>query len=173
MDILVTAFTPFGNFTENKSAEVLSLLSGKYQTLLLPTSYERSFRLLKEYIEKYPVWAVALLVQAPREKITVERVAINIADCSLADNDGTVLTDTPLVPDAPAAYFSTLPIKAMLRAADCAVSNTAGVYVCNALMYKALHFFAGSGVLCGFVHIPQSGDAHILAAELQKILAAV
>ncbi len=171
MDILVTAFTPFGSFSENNSAKTMELLPDEgIKKLLLPTSYERSFSELKKQLETSPAAAVVMLGQAPRDKITVERVAINVADCSMADNDGAVLTDSPLVEGGDAAYFSTLPIKEMLKAADCRISNTAGTYVCNALFYKTAHYLHGSGIPCGFIHIPQEGSPLEYAAELVKML---
>lgn len=172
MDILITAFTPFGDFSENKSAEVMNRLPENegIKKLLLPTSYGRSASEMIAYISENPVKAVVMLGQAPRNKITVERVAINTGDCSMPDNDGVILTGVPLEKTGPAAYFSTLPIKKMLAAADCQISNTAGTYVCNSLMYRTLHWLDGSKIPCGFVHIPQDGDAGYYAAELMKMV---
>ncbi len=174
MNILVTSFTPFNGMEENMSAKVMELLPEKagenvIHKLLLPTSYEGSIAALKKWLEENPADGVVLTGQAPREKITVERVAINVGDCSLTDNDGVVLQDTPLVKLGPAAYFSTLPIKEMCRAGDGQISNTAGTYVCNALMYKALDFLKGK-IPCGFVHIPQNGSASLLAEQLAKMI---
>ncbi len=171
MDILVTAFDSFGGFGENSSENTMKLLADKrIKKLLLPTSYERSFSMLKAQLERLPASAVVMLGQAPRDKITLERVAINVADCSMADNDGVVLTDSPLIEGGDAAYFSTLPIKEMLKAADCRISNTAGTYVCNALFYKTARYLYKSGVPCGFIHIPREGSPRYFAAELNKML---
>lgn len=173
MDILITAFTPFGGFTENMSAKVMELLPSRFHKLLLPTSYERSFAELKKYLEEKKIDAVVLLGQAPRERLTVERVAINIADCTLADNDGVILEDEKLVKDGENAYFSTLPLKRMVSAAECQISNTAGTYVCNSLMYKALHYLKDTKILCGFIHIPQNTDPSVCADNLTKILGVI
>ena len=165
--VLVTAFTPFGGFSENMSMKVLELLPGTVNKLVVPTSYEGAFNELKKYIDANSPSAIVLLGQAPRDKINVERVAINVADAALPDNDGVVLTDAPLIEGGPAAYFSTLPIKKMIAAADARISDSAGTYVCNSLMYKALNYVS---VPCGFVHIPQSGDPRYFAAELMKMV---
>ena len=175
MDILVTAFTPFGGMEKNMSSAVMELLPEKIgdnriHKLLIPTSYERAFSELRRWLNEHRADAVVLTGQAGRDGMTVERVAINVGDGAMADNDGAVYTDRTLVPDGPAAYFSTLPIKRMCAAADCAVSNSAGTYACNCVMYKALHFLDGSGVLCGFVHIPAAGPAEKWAEELVKML---
>ncbi len=172
MAVLITAFTPFGEFKRNMSAEVLELLpeDGNIKKLLLPTSYGGSIEKLRQYLAENPVSAVILTGQAPRGKITVERVAINVGDCSLPDNDGVVMDDAPLDCGGPAAIFSTLPIKKMALAADGSVSNSAGTYVCNSLMYKALRLLDGSGVPCGFVHLPQDGNAAELSDKLMKMV---
>ncbi len=175
MDILVTAFTPFGGMEKNMSSAVMDRLPNKIGTkniikLLIPTSYERGFEELKHYLNEHKVDAVVLTGQASRPKITVERIAINIGDGDMADNDGIVYTDKTLVPDGPAAYFSTLPIKKMCASANCAVSNSAGTYACNCVMYKALHFLDGTGIPCGFIHIPQNGSAEEWAVELSKMI---
>ena len=175
MNILVTAFTPFGGMEKNMSSMVLDCLPDeigymRLHKLLIPTSYERAFGELQHYLDENQVDAVVLTGQAARKKMTVERIAINIGDEKLADNDGVVYTDRVLVPDGPAAYFSTLPIKAMCAAADCAVSNSAGTYACNCVMYKAIHYLSGSDIPCGFIHIPKSGSAEKWAEELVKML---
>lgn len=165
--VLVTAFTPFGDYSENMSMKVLELLPDSVDKLVVPTSYDGSFKELKKYIDAHSPSAIVLLGQAQRDRITVERVAINIADATLPDNNGVVLTDAPLIEGGPAAYFSTLPIKKMIAAADSRISDSAGTYVCNSLMYRALSY---ADVPCGFVHIPQSGDPRYFAAELMKMV---
>ena len=175
MDVLVTAFTPFGGMEKNMSSMVNDCLPDqvgekKLHKLLIPTSYERAFGELQRYLHQYHVDAVILTGQAPRKKISIERVAINIGDEKLADNDGVVYTDRVLVPDGPAAFFSTLPIKKMCAAADCVISNSAGTYACNCVMYKALYYLNGSGIPCGFIHIPRTGSAEKWAEELVKMI---
>lgn len=175
MDIVITAFTPFGGMEKNMSSMVMSCLPDeigdkRLHKLLIPTSYERAFSELQHYLNQNHVDAVVLTGQAPRKKITVERVAINVGDEKMADNDGVVYTDRTLIPDGPDAYFSTLPIKAMCAAGDGAISNSAGTYACNCVMYKALHYLSGSGIPCGFIHIPKSGTPEKWAEELVKMI---
>jgi pyroglutamyl-peptidase len=105
---------------------------------------------------------VILLGQAGgRAAMSVERVAINVDDARIADNAGWQPVDEPVAPAGPAAYFATVPIKAMvlaMRDADvpAAVSNSAGTFVCNHLLYGVLHFLAASGrrTRAGFIHVP-------------------
>ena len=123
-----------------------------------------------EAIEREAPDAVLCLGQAGgRAAITPERVAINVDDARIPDNAGEQPVDRPTVPGGPAAYFATLPVKAMaeaIRAAGVAaeVSNTAGTFVCNHLMYAVLHLLAERypGVRAGFMHVPfvpeQTGD---------------
>jgi pyroglutamyl-peptidase len=94
-------------------------------------------------------------------RLSVERLAINVDDARSPDNGGAQPVDEPIATHGPAAYFATLPIKAMAQAARAAgvpaeVSNTAGTYVCNHLMYGVLHYLAASGshARAGFIHVP-------------------
>jgi pyroglutamyl-peptidase len=94
-----------------------------------------------------------------RTDLSLERVAINVDDARIADNRGAQPIDKPVVAGGPAAYFATLPVKAMLRDIKAAglpasLSNTAGTFVCNHVMYGLLHRLAGSEVRGGFLHIP-------------------
>ena len=175
MNVLVTAFTPFGGMEKNMSSSVMNQLPDeigdiKLQKLLIPTSYERGFEELRRYLNEHAADAVILTGQAGRSGITVERVAINVGDGEIADNDGVVYTDRTLVPGGPAAYFATVPIRKMCAAGGGAVSNSAGTYACNCVMYKALHYLDGSGVMCGFIHVPQTGSPSGWAEELVKMI---
>ncbi|KZV15061.1 hypothetical protein F511_08119 [Dorcoceras hygrometricum] len=95
-----------------------------------------------------------------RERLSIERVAINLQDARIPDNTGAQPIDLPVIAGAPAAYFSTLPVKAMLAALrehglPAALSHTAGTYVCNHVAYAMLHLAATRrGVRAGFMHIP-------------------
>lgn len=165
--LLVTAFDAFGGETINPALQVLEALPDSLHGLQLlklqvPTVFGDSLIELKQAITYHAPDAVLCLGQAGgRADITVERVAINLMDAGMPDNKGQVPKDAPVVPGGPAAYFSTLPVKAMVEAmldADvpASVSYTAGVYVCNQLMYGALHALAQAGekgIAC-FVHVP-------------------
>lgn len=171
MTILVTAFDPFGGAETNSSLEVLRALperigSAKLEKRILPTVFGLSARLAQEEAEQLRPDAVVCLGQAAgRKSITPERVAVNLMDADRPDNRGNQPVDEPVVPGGAAAYFSTLPVKAMAAAVreagvPAAVSNTAGTFVCNSLMYAMLHYAAACrpDLPCGFVHVPGPGD---------------
>ena len=99
--------------------------------------------------------AVASATNAPTRAFAI--AAVNLMDARIPDNDGFQPVDEPVIPNAPAAYFSTLPVKAMVEAMQrvgvpARLSDTAGTYVCNALMYAMLH--QTKDVPCGFIHVP-------------------
>jgi len=167
--VLVTAFDPFGGEVVNPALEAVMSLPDKIDgitiiKLELPTVYNKSANILKEAMDKERPDAVISVGQAGgRAGITLERVAINIDDGRMSDNDGIVRTDVAIVDEGPAAYFSTLPVKAIvqdLRQAGIPVSmsDTAGTFVCNHVMYMALHHAAVNRLMlkAGFAHIPYS-----------------
>ena len=163
MPILVTAFTPFGGDALNASQEILNALPAtlggvRLEKRLLPVSFRSAPRLALEAAERLRPEAIVCLGQAGgRDAVTPERVAVNLMDAKIPDNDGFQPVDEPVIPNAPAAYFSALPVKAMVEAMQrigvpARLSNTAGTYVCNALMYAVLH--QTKDVPCGFIHVP-------------------
>lgn len=165
--ILVTGFEPFGGLAENPALEVLKLIPAEVggaavRTSAVPVEYGRAVPHVLDAMAAGPVDAVVLVGQARgRTALTVERVAINVDDAAAADNAGDVRRDEPIRADGPAAYFSTLPVRAMVEASRAAgvpaeVSNSAGTYVCNHLMYGVLDEVARRGlpVRAGFVHVP-------------------
>lgn len=163
--ILLCAFDPFGGETINPALEAVKSVSfegAEVEKLEVPTVFYRSVEVVLQKIEEFSPDAVVMIGQAGgRDKITPERVAINLSDARIADNEGNMPCDEPIVPGAPAAYFSTLPIKEIVRVISdagipSAVSNSAGTFVCNHLMYGVLHYIAERGMDCvaGFIHIP-------------------
>lgn len=163
MPILVTAFTPFGGDALNASQEILNALPDalggvRLEKRLLPVSFCFAPRLALEAAERLRPEAIVCLGQAAgRDAVTPERVAVNLMDAKIPDNDGFQPVDEPVIQNAPAAYFSTLPIKAMVEAMQrigvpARLSNTAGTYVCNALMFAMLH--QTKDIPCGFIHVP-------------------
>jgi len=124
--------------------------------------FGKSIETVTEAIDRQQPDAVLCIGQAGgRPDLTPERIAINIDDARIPDNEGRQLLDTPVVPGGPAAYFSTLPVKAMAAAIreaglPASVSNTAGTFVCNHLMYGVLHHLAihCPQVRGGFMHVP-------------------
>lgn len=168
--ILVVGFDAFGNDAINPSALAVEQLHGtiiaghRIIGICLPTSFARGPKALRAAIRAHrPVLVICTGQAGGRAQISLERVAININDARIADNDGAQPVDTPVVRGGPAAYFSTLPIKAMLcdlRAAGipAEISQTAGTFVCNTVFYALMHDLskaaAGTSVRGGFVHIP-------------------
>ena len=165
MKLLVTGFDAFGKESLNPASQVLPLLTAPEGVELLkleiPTVYGCGTQVL-DVIQKERPQAVLLLGQAGgRSSLTLERIAINLRDCSMADNLGKIAQEEPVLPDGPAAYFSTLPIKAMVSAIQAAgipaaVSNTAGTFVCNSLLYEVLHGCSqvSPDTKVGFLHVP-------------------
>lgn len=167
MKILITAFEPFQQETVNATMEALALLPDSAHghilvKRILPVEFGKAVERLKALMEEVQPEAVICLGQATgRADITPERVAINIMDARIADNGGWQPEDVPVRADGPAAYFSTLPVKRMVEEMKAAgvpasLSNTAGTFVCNDLMYGLLDHLARTGrnIPAGFIHIP-------------------
>lgn len=167
MKILVTGFDPFGGDKINPAIESVKLLPDEIAgaqiiKLEIPTICHQSLKVIDEAIAKYDPDVVLSIGQAGgRTAITVERIGINIDDCRIPDNAGQQIIDEPVFEDGPAAYFSNLPIKAMVariceKNIPAAVSNTAGTFVCNHVLYGVRHIIETKypGKRSGFIHIP-------------------
>ena len=167
MKILLTAFDPFGGETMNPAAEAVKLVPNKIGEieifkLTVPTVFYKSIDVVASAIEQNQPDAVLCIGQAGgRADLTPERVAINLNDARIPDNEGNQPIDAPIFADGAAAYFSTLPIKAMTRAIrnagiPASVSNTAGTFVCNHLMYGLLYTLEKRfpHIRGGFMHVP-------------------
>ena len=167
MTILITAFEPFQQETTNATMEALSLLPDRLcgvtlEKRVIPVVFGEAIDAVTKLVDDLRPDAVVCLGQASgRTDITPERVAINVMDARIADNAGNQPVDAPIRADGPAAYFSTLPVKAMVQAmkeagAPASLSNTAGTFVCNhvayGVAYLAKKYFPGTRT--GFLHIP-------------------
>jgi pyroglutamyl-peptidase len=165
--ILLTGFDPFGGEAVNPSWEAAQALDGRrigghrIVARQLPTEFVGSLRVLKAAVrEVAPVILLGVGQAGGRQQLSLERVAINVQDARIPDNAGAQPVDEAVIVDGPAAYFSTLPIKAMLAALHAAglpaeISQSAGTYVCNHIAYAMLHLAAKRrGVRAGFIHIP-------------------
>ncbi|WP_293820082.1 pyroglutamyl-peptidase I [uncultured Parolsenella sp.] len=165
--MLVTGFDPFGGESVNPAFEAVKLLPDEiagYEVVKLevPTVFTKSARVLEDAIDREEPDVVLCVGQAGgRSAMTVERVAINLVEARIPDNDGEQPMDEPVRADGETAYFATLPVKAMAKAMNDAgvpafVSYTAGTYVCNWLMYNALYLLARKRPEArgGFVHVP-------------------
>ena len=159
--VLLTGFGPFGKATQNPSGEIVKQISGdNIITAVLPVTYALSAQRLLELIAEHNPDVVICLGQAEgRTQITPERIAVNLDDARLADNDGVTRIDQPIVVDGPVAYESTLPIKEFVSAITAAgipaaVSLSAGAFLCNHIFYVAQDRLKDTKVRSGFVHVP-------------------
>jgi pyroglutamyl-peptidase len=167
--VLLTGFEPFGKATLNPSGEIVKQISGdNIVTAILPVAYAQSAERLLALIAEHNPDVVICLGQAEgRTHISPERIAINLDDARLADNEGVIRNDVPIIAGGPVAYESTLPIKEIVKAVNDAgvpavVSLSAGAFLCNHIFYVAQDHFKGTKVRSGFVHVPlmdeQSGE---------------
>jgi pyroglutamyl-peptidase len=168
MKIMITGFEPFGGSTINPSEQVVQILaarqSNQYNVLpcILPVDQLKGPGLAVQYLEEMQPDAVVMLGEARgRMGLSIERVAVNLLDFSIPDNAGNRTSDQAIFPDAPAAYFSTLPVRAMVESIQSAgvpaeLSLTAGAYLCNQVMYSVLHWIDQHrlSMLAGFIHLP-------------------
>ena len=164
--VLLTGFEPFNGAAINPAWEAVRALEGwsgegfRVEVRQLPCAFGEAVRDLGVMVDDLQPDVVIAVGQAGgRPEISVERVAINVDDASIVDNAGRQPVDKPVHAGGPAAYFSTLPIKAMvaaMRAAGlrAAVSQTAGTFVCNHVFYGLMHRTAGCPVKAGFIHVP-------------------
>ena len=169
--VLLTGFEPFGGDATNPSGDAVNLVADEWnepQTLvaaILPvTFHDARMRLLELIDEHRPDVVIATGLAGGRPGVSIERVAINLLDARIPDNAGDQPVDVPSTPRGPDAYFATLPVKAVTSAiADAgiaaSVSHTAGTFVCNHVMYTALHFSGEPGDRrAGFIHVPYDSE---------------
>ena len=169
LSVLVTGFDPFGGSAVNPSWDAIHALNGREihgHRIVggeIPTIFGTSLLRLEALMDEHQPRLVILTGQAGgRGAISLERVAINVNDARIPDNLGAKPIDVPIVPDGPAAYFTKLPIKAMLQAlldagVRAEVSQTAGTFVCNQTFYGLMHLLARprwQGTRGGLVHVP-------------------
>ena len=167
MKLLLTAFDPFGGDAVNPALEAVKLVAdkiGRFEIVKLevPTVFRKSIERVAQAIEEEKPDAVLCIGQAGgRFEITPERVAINIDDARIADNKNNTPIDEIIRKDGENAYFSTLPIKALVAELTknnipAAISNTAGTFVCNHIMYESLYLSKTkfNNFSAGFIHIP-------------------
>lgn len=181
---LVTGFDAFDSHADNPSWLLAQRLDGRQLAghrvvaAQLPTCFGLSWQRLHALLERWqPALVLCLGLAAQRQALSVERVAINVDDARIPDNAGAQPLDEPVVAGAPAAYFSTLPIKAMVQAAAATglaaeVSQTAGTFVCNHIFYALMHHLGHTpgcaGMRGGFVHVPLANDAAGLGLDAQE-----
>lgn len=171
MKICITGFDPFGGEKINPAFEAVKLLPDeilgnpilKYE---IPTVFHKSIEKVKEILEaEKPDIFICVGQAGGRFDLTVERVAINLDDARIGDNEGNQPIDEPIISHGEAAYFATVPIKAMVQeirknGIPASVSNTAGTFVCNHIMYGLLYHLKKShpNARGGFIHVPFLGE---------------
>jgi pyroglutamyl-peptidase len=178
--ILLTGFEPFNGEPLNPSAEAVQCLADtalpslQVQTAILPVDASRISDVLRAaLVSLRPDWCLMLGQSQGRAALTVERVAVNLADFRIPDNAGNQLRDQPIVAGGPVAYFAAVPAARLRDAALAAgvpaeLSLSAGAFLCNMALYHALHLAATLRLptRCGFVHVPSlpqqalGGPAH-------------
>ena len=167
--ILVTGFGPFDGQAVNASSLAVESRASRWTgpVVLVVRELPVSFRGARQHLrvaiaETEPDLVVCVGEAGGRAAVGVERVAVNVIDARIPDIDGSAPVDVPVIAGAPAAFFSTLPVKACAAAVrdvgvPVEVSNTAGLYVCNATFYALQHLLAARpGVRSGFVHVPRT-----------------
>jgi len=177
--LLLTGFEPFLEFPVNPSGAVAEALDGeeigdyKVVSRILPVEFDRSAEKLFEYFKEVnPDAVISIGLAGGRNRITPERIAINCND-GVKDNNGLTPEDQSIVEEGPAAYFSTLPIRRFVNILEkngypAEISNSAGTYLCNNVMYNMLHYIETQQKQCiaGFVHIPASHELALKSPRL-------
>lgn len=167
MKVLITGFDPFGGADINPAYEAVKLLpdvikGAEVIKMEIPTVFFREGKILEAGIQKHKPDAVICIGQAGgRSGISVEKVAINLMEARIPDNEGQQPFDQPVCEDGENAYFAAVPVKAMVaavrsRGIPARISYTAGTYVCNDVMYRLLYLIDKkySGMRGGFIHVP-------------------
>ena len=182
--LLITGFSPFGGGDINPSWQAVQALPervGEFALckLEIPTVFGGAAAIVLQKAEEFaPDVILSVGMAAGRDAVTPERIAVNIRDARIPDNAGNQPRGEFVASDGPAAYFATVPVERMAQAIRdrhirATVSNSAGAYVCNDVMYSLLHRFAGTDVKAGFIHVPQLPQQGTPSMELEQIVAAL
>ncbi len=178
--VLLTGFEPFDGGSRNPSLDAVRMLAQKgiegisLEVLELPVEFVTAGELVRAAIARIrPDVVLSIGLAAGRPDVTVERVAINLADARIPDNSGEQPVDQGLVAGGVAAHFSTLPVKEIVTAirgtgVAASLSYSAGTYVCNAVMYHALNTTADGSTQAGFIHVPDvyASDSQMTLEDL-------
>ena len=186
--LLITGFAPFGGGDINPSWQAVQALPtwvGEFELykMELPTVFgEAPAQVIAKAAEIGADVVLSVGQAGGRDAVTPERIAVNIRDARIADNAGNQPKGEFVAPDGPAAYFATVPVEKMAQAIRdrqirATVSNSAGAFVCNDVMYSLLHHFAGTPVRAGFIHvpyIPEQGQPNMpLEQTVEALIAAI
>lgn len=167
MKVMITGFDPFGGEKINPAYEAVKLLPAKIAgaeivKVEIPTMFQKGPAAVEAaFLQHKPDMVLCIGQAGGRAVINIEKVAINLMEASIPDNDGKQPNNQPIEAEGPTAYFSTLPVKAMMKhvrenGIPAIISYTAGTYVCNNVMYSLLHLLATKHpeVKGGFIHVP-------------------
>jgi len=167
MKILLTGFEPFGGEKINPAFEILKILpesigNCKLTKCELPTSYKESTKAIESLLEAERPDVVLSLGQAGGSfGLVVEKIGVNLRDANAADNDGHRASHEVIYEDGDTAYYSTLPVKAIVKSIrssniPATLSYSAGAYVCNNVLYTLLYLSKKryTNIRCGFIHVP-------------------
>ena len=185
--LLITGFDPFGGETVNPSWEAVRLLpeeigACRLTRLQIPTVFGRAAETVLAAAEKLQPDVILCIGQAGgRSGVTPEVVGINLREARLPDNAGNQPADVSVVENGPAAYFATVPVRAMVKAVNdagisAALSYSAGTFVCNDVLYSLLHHYHGTETKVGFVHVPflpEQAKENVPTMALEQIAAAL
>ena len=182
--LLITGFDPFGGATVNPSWMAVERLPDQIGECVLcklqiPTVFSKAATAVLETARQFSPDTILCVGQAGgRAAVTPERIGVNIRDARIPDNAGNQPRGEFVDPQGPAAYFSTLPVEAMAQAirdagVDATVSNSAGAFVCNDVLYSLLHHYDGTAVRVGFVHVPYIPEQGAPSMELEQIVRAL
>lgn len=170
-EVLLCGFEPYGGHQHNASAELARALANTpgLRTAVLPVSYTRAGQALTGLLQDQPPAALLLLGMWPGEALKLERIALNLDDSPQADTDGEIRQGSPIDPQAPVGYRSTLPLpdfERILAAAGLPLiwSRDAGGFVCNHVFFLAARQLAPAATACGLVHVPATLPDHTAAA---------
>ena len=163
--ILITGFEPFGGEAVNPSWEAVRALpeeigGWRLRKLRIPTVFGQAAERVLEAAEETGPDAILCVGQAGgRAGVTPEVIAINLREASIPDNAGNRPENVPIAEKGPAAYFSTVPVREMVRrireaGIPASLSFSAGAFVCNDVLYTLLHLFHGTETRVGFIHVP-------------------
>lgn len=184
--LLITGFDPFGGAAINPAWEAVRQLSdavGGFELykLQIPTVFGKAAERVLEAVEAIRPDVILCIGQAGgRSAVTPERIAVNIRDARIPDNEGNQPVGEFVAAEGPAAYFTTVPVAAMAEAICAAglpgqVSNSAGAFVCNDTLYSLLHHYAGTETKVGFIHVPylpEQGSPSLTLAETAAAMTA-
>ncbi|WP_353809406.1 pyroglutamyl-peptidase I [Agromyces sp. SYSU T00194] len=170
--VLLTGFEPFGGDAVNPSGDAVRAVAASWDaperlvTAVLPVSFAAAAAELERLVDAHsPDVVIAAGLAGGRDGITPERIAVNLADARIPDNDGDRPLDAPVVAGGPDARFTGLPVKAIVaelsaRGIRSSLSTTAGTYVCNAVFYAGTELAARRpGMRAGFIHVPYASES--------------